>query len=83
MTQDIEKAYRDAFARLKTRKNFVFKEIKDGKATIERVDEICGQRENRPYTFNTPAELETFVNEMNQEEINYQKTIASNEMPYR
>lgn len=83
-SEELEKEFRTIFSMLKTRKKFVFKELRpDGKLIVEREDEICGQKENQPYTFNTPHEFKKFVSEMNQEEINYQKTLESNEMPYR
>ena len=83
MMQDLENCYREIFAKIKTRKQFLFIEVKEGKLKIERVDDICGQKENRPYFFNKPEELDEFVKETNAEEIRYQKTIESNEMPYR
>lgn len=84
MSEELEKSFRDLFGMLKTRKKFILKEITpEGKLVVEREDEICGQKENRPYFFNTPQELKKFVSEMNQEEIEYQKTISGDEMPYR
>lgn len=83
MTQDLENRYKEIFAQLKTRKKFLFIEVKEGKLKIERVDDICGQKENRPYFFNDPEGLEAFVRETNEEEVRYQKTLESNEMPYR
>lgn len=83
MTEDIESRYKEIFAKIKTRKKFVFIEVKEGKLKIERVDDICGQKENRPYFFNDVEELEGFVKETNEEEVRYQKTIESNQMPYR
>ncbi|GEM_PF-367994 len=83
-SDELERSFRDLFGMLKTRKKFIFKEItSEGQLVVEREDEICGQKENRPYFFNTPLELKKFVSEMNQEEIDYQKTITGDEMPYR
>ena len=82
--EELENEFRSIFNMLKTRKKFLFKELNsNGKLVVEREDEICGQKENQPYTFNTPHEFKKFVSEMNQEEINYQKTLQSGEMPYR
>ena len=49
MTQDLENGYREIFATIKTRKKFLFIEVSEGRLKIERVDDICGQKENRPY----------------------------------
>ena len=82
--QELEKEFKSIFNLLKTRKNFIFKQVNgQGKLFIEREDEICGQKENQPYEFNTPHEFKKFVSEMNQEEIDYQKTVEGDEMPYR
>ena len=84
MSEELERSFRDLFSMLHTRKKFIIKEIStEGKFVIEREDEICGQKENRPYFFNTPQEFKKFVSEMNQEEIDYQKRLAGDEMPYR
>ncbi|MFQ5674041.1 MAG: hypothetical protein ACE5G9_13230 [Nitrospinales bacterium] len=83
MTENLENRYKEVFARLKTRKKFLFIEVKEGKLKIERVDDICGQKENRPYFFDNPEALEAFIKETNEEEVRYQKTLESNEMPYR
>ena len=83
MIQDIESRYKEIFAKMKTRKKFLFIEVKEGRLKIERVDDICGQKENRPYFFDNTEDLENFIKETNAEEIRYQKTIESNEMPYR
>lgn len=80
----LENEFQSIFKMLKTRKKFIFKEVNaEGKLILEREDEICGQKENQPYEFNTPHEFKKFVSEVNQEEINYQKTIESDSMPYR
>ena len=80
----LEQEFQTIFNLLKTRKNFILKEITgDGKLIVEREDEVCGQKENQPYEFNTPHEFKKFVSEMNQEEIDYQKTVEGDEMPYR
>ena len=80
----LEKEFKSIFNLLKTRKNFIFKEVNSqGKLIVEREDEICGQKENQPYEFNTPHEFKKFVSEMNQEEIDYQKTVEGDDMPYR
>tara|TARA_B100000686_G_scaffold114515_1_gene122035 strand:+ start:8822 stop:9079 length:258 start_codon:yes stop_codon:yes gene_type:complete len=80
----LQQEFQSIFGLLKTRKKFIFKSVTDeGKLLVEREDEICGQKENQPYEFNTPHEFKKFVSEMNQEEIDYQKTVEGNEMPYR
>ena len=80
----LENEFQSIFKMLNTRKKFIFKEVNaEGKLILEREDEICGQKENQPYEFNTPHEFKKFVSEVNQEEINYQKTIESDSMPYR
>ena len=80
----LQKEFQSIFNLLKTRKKFIFKAVTDeGKLLVEREDEICGQKENQPYQFNTPHEFKKFVSEMNQEEIDYQKTVEGNDMPYR
>ena len=82
--EELEKEFKSIFNLLKTRKKFIFMEVNDqGKLIVEREDEICGQKENQPYEFNTPHEFKKFVSEMNQEEIDYQKTVEGDEMPYR
>ena len=83
MTEDIESQYREIFAKLKTRKQFLFIEVKNERLKVERVDDICGQKENRPYFFDNAGQLEEFVKETNEEEVRYQKTLESNQMPYR
>ena len=82
--EELGKEFESIFNLLKTRKKFIFKEVNDqGKLIVEREDEICGQKENQPYEFNTPHEFKKFVSETNQEEIDYQKTVEGDEMPYR
>ena len=82
--EGLEKEFKSIFNLFKTRKKFIFMEVNDqGKLILEREDEICGQKENQPYVFNTPHEFKKFVSEMNQEEIDYQKTVEGDEMPYR
>ena len=82
--ETLEQEFKSIFNLLKTRKTFILKEVnEEGKLILEREDEICGQKENQPYEFNTPHEFKKFVSEMNQEEIDYQKTVEGDEMPYR
>lgn len=85
MSENLEAAYKEIFDRLKTRfaKKYKFLGVEGTTAKIEREDDVCGQMEKAITAFKTPEEMKKYIDELNQEEIDYQKKLESNQMPYR
>lgn len=83
MEQNIETRCREIFAGLKTRKKFAILKIEGNEITVEEFQEICGQKEPKRLEFSGLQELETFVKSENKLELDIQKQLSGNEMPYR
>lgn len=83
MALNLEPAYREIFAKLKTRKKFAIKNIEQKFLTVEQDEEICGQKEPRKFEFKSPREFEAFVRQENQFELDIANQLQGNQMPYR
>ena len=83
MEQNIETRCREILSGLKTRKKFSLLKIEGNKVVVEEFQEICGQKEPKRLEFSGTQELETFVKSENKIELDIQKQLGGNEMPYR
>lgn len=83
MEQNIETRYRESFSKLKTRKKFAIVKIEDNKVLVEEFQEICGQKEPKRFEIASPQEMDEFVKTENTKELEVQKQLSGNEMPYR
>ncbi|OGW16259.1 MAG: hypothetical protein A3K09_04135 [Nitrospinae bacterium RIFCSPLOWO2_12_FULL_47_7] len=83
MEQNIETRVREIFSGLKTRKKFSILKIEGNKVAVEEFQEICGQKEPKRLEFLGPQELENFVKSENKIELDVQRQLSGNEMPYR
>ena len=83
MEQNTDARYREIFAKLKTRKKFSILKIEGNNVVVEEFQEICGQKEPKKLDFASLQEMEDFVKDENLKEIEIQKQLSSNEMPYR
>ena len=50
---------------------------------VEQDEEICGQKEPRSFEFKSPREFEEFVRMENQYELDIERQLQGNKMPYR
>jgi len=83
MALNLEPVYQEIFTKFKTRKKFSIRSVENNVLTIEQDEEICGQKEPRTFEFKSPREFEEFVRVENQVELDIEKQITGNSMPYR
>jgi len=88
MALNLEPVYREIFGRLKTRKKFVIHSVENNQLIVDQDEEICGQeicgqKEPRRFEFKSPREFEEFVRKENQFEIDIERQLTGNQMPYR
>ena len=83
MALNLEPVYREIFAKLNSRKKFVFKAVENNVLTVDQDEEICGQKEPRSFEFKSPREFEEFVRQENLFEQEIVRQLSGNEMPYR
>lgn len=83
MALNLEPVYQEIFTKFKTRKKFSIRSVENNVLTIEQDEEICGQKEPRTFEFKSPKEFEEFVRVENQVELDIEKQITGNSMPYR
>ncbi len=83
MEQSFETRCREIFAGLKTRKKFSILRIDGSKVIVEEFQEICGQKEPKKLEFMGLQEVENFVKAENKQELDIQRQLGGNEMPYR
>ncbi len=83
MALNLEPVYQEIFAKFKTRKKFLIRSVENNILTIEQDEEICGQKEPKVFEFKSPREFEEFVRVENQAEVDIEKQLQGNKMPYR
>jgi len=83
MALNLEPVYREIFGKLKTRKKFVIQSVENNQLVVEQDEEICGQKEPRRFEFRSPREFEEFVRKENQFELDIERQLSGNQMPYR
>lgn len=83
MALNLEPVYKEIFEKLKTRKKFSILSIEKNVLIVEQDEEICGQKEPRPFEFKSPREFEEFVRAENLFEADIVKQLQGNKMPYR
>ena len=83
MALNLEPVYREIFEKFKTRKKFVIMSTEKNILTLEQDEEICGQKEPRKFEFKSPREFEEFVRQENLFELEIERQISGNQMPYR
>ncbi|QPJ64610.1 MAG: hypothetical protein G3M78_04075 [Candidatus Nitrohelix vancouverensis] len=83
MALNLEPVYKEIFEKFKTRKKFKINKIENNMLTLDQDEEICGQKEPKVFEFKSPREFEAFVQQENLEEINIEKQLNGNQMPYR
>ncbi len=83
MALNLEPVYREIFEKFKTRKKFVITSTEKNILTLEQDEEICGQKEPRKFEFKSPREFEEFVRQENLFELEIERQISGNQMPYR
>ena len=83
MEQNIESRCREILSGLKTRKKFSLLKAEGDNVVVEEFQEICGQKEPKRLEFSGIRELEAFVKSENKLELDIQRQLGGNEMPYR
>ncbi|HAK36667.1 MAG: hypothetical protein QGG38_02400 [Nitrospinaceae bacterium] len=83
MALNLEPVYKEIFEKFKTRKKFSIQSIEKNVLVVEQDEEICGQKEPRSFEFKSPREFEEFVRMENQYELDIERQLQGNKMPYR
>ena len=83
MALNLEPVYKGIFEKFKTRKKFSIQSIEKNVLVVEQDEEICGQKEPRSFEFKSPREFEEFVRMENQYELDIERQLQGNKMPYR
>ncbi|MDP7057058.1 MAG: hypothetical protein QF434_01585 [Nitrospinaceae bacterium] len=83
MALNLEPVYKEIFEKFKTRKKFSIQSIEKNVLVVEQDEEICGQKEPRSVEFKSPREFEEFVRMENQYELDIERQLQGNKMPYR
>ncbi len=83
MALNLEPVYKEIFEKFKTRKKFSIQSIEKNVLVVEQDEEICGQKEPRYFEFKSPREFEEFVRMENQYELDIERQLQGNKMPYR
>ncbi len=83
MALNLKPVYKEIFEKFKTRKKFSIQSIEKNVLVVEQDEEICGQKEPRSFEFKSPREFEEFVRMENQYEVDIERQLQGNKMPYR
>ncbi|MDP7108294.1 MAG: hypothetical protein QF504_00390 [Nitrospinaceae bacterium] len=83
MALNLKPVYKEIFEKFKTRKKFSIQSIEKNVLVVEQDEEICGQKEPRSFEFKSPREFEEFVRMENQYELDIERQLQGNKMPYR